>query len=224
VDGPNVGYHLQNFEDGRFCYHQIKYVVDSLESRGEHPLVVLPRKYCMDSFYVTIGSGGGSEGVRKQFLSRDEIAIRDKLIKSGKVYVVPPGLLDDYFWILASVSKQTASRKGRDLYVPPGDPSGRQPGTRPLVITNDQMNDHKLKLMEPMLFRRLYANCIVNYNFATFLGGQCTESEMGLSNTDFFSREIQGNPSGKKSLVWHFPLSDMGDDDWFSVRIPTNAK
>lgn len=224
VDGPNVGYYMQNFEDGRFSYHQIKFVVDSLESRGERALVVLPRKYCLDSFFITIGSGGGSEGVRKQFLAPDEIAIRDNLINSGKVYVVPPGLLDDFYWILASVSGQTTSRKGKNLYVPPKDPSGRWPGTRPLIITNDQMSDHKLEMMEPMSFRRWYANCIVNYNFGAFVGGECAYSEMGFSNADFFSREIQGNTSGKNSSVWHFPLSDMGDDDWFCVRIPTNEK
>jgi pentatricopeptide repeat protein len=224
VDGPNVGYYMQNFDHGKFSYHQIKFVVDSLESRGERALVVLPRKYCLDSFFITIGSGGGSDGVRKQFLTPDEMTIRDNLINSGQVYVVPPGLLDDFYWILASVSGQTESRKGKNLYVPPKDPSGRWPGTRPLIITNDQMADHKLEMMEPMSFRRWYANCIVNYNFGAFVGGKGTYSEMGFSNADFFSREIQGNTSGKKSSVWHFPISDMGDDDWFCVRIPTTEK
>jgi hypothetical protein len=64
----------------------------------------------------------------------------------------------------------------------------------------------------------------VNYNFGAFVGGKGTYSEMGFSNADFFSREIQGNTSGKKSSVWHFPISDMGDDDWFCVRIPTTEK
>jgi pentatricopeptide repeat protein len=225
VDGPNVGYYMQNYDEGRFSFHQIKFVVESLESLGERPLVVLPRKYCLDSFFITIGSGGGSDGYRrKQILAPEEIAIRDNLIDSGKVYVVPPGLLDDFYWILASVSQQTASRKGKDLYVPPGDPSGRWAGTRPFLVSNDLLSDHKLEMMEPMLFRRWYANFIINYNFSAFVRGECNYPEMGFSHADFFSREIQANPSENNSQVWHFPLSDMGDDDWFCVRIPNNEK
>lgn len=220
IDGPNVGYYMQNYDNGRFNYDQIKSVVDSLESVGERPLVILPRKYTYNSFFVNVGNVGS-----KQALTHDEIDIRDDLIKSGKVYVVPPGLLDDYYWILATISNQTVSRQGRDLYVPPGDDAGRWPGTRPLIITNDQMVDHKLEMMEPMLFRRWYSNYIVNYNISALVQHDKSASlELSFSNADFFSREIQGNACSDGSLAWHFPLSDMDENDWFCVRIPADAK
>jgi hypothetical protein len=38
-DGPNVAYYMQNFEEGIFNYHQIKFVVDALEEMGENVLV-----------------------------------------------------------------------------------------------------------------------------------------------------------------------------------------
>lgn len=222
IDGPNIGYYMQNFQDGRFNFHQIKLIVESLESRGERPLVIMPRKYTYDNFVVTVGNVDDGRWV-KQFLSREELAIRDDLISSGKVYVVPPALLDDYYWILATISDQVASRKGKDLYVPPGDPSGKWPGARPLIITNDQMVDHKLEMMDPMLFRRWYSNYIVNYNFSAFVKEGSTMPEPSYSNADFFSREIQGNVSEANELAWHFPLSDMGENDWFCLRIPDST-
>lgn len=42
VDGANVGYYMQSFDRGRFNYYQIKFMVDTLEGRGENPLVVIP--------------------------------------------------------------------------------------------------------------------------------------------------------------------------------------
>jgi hypothetical protein len=42
VDGANVGYYMQSFDRGRFNYYQIQFMVDTLEGRGENPLVVIP--------------------------------------------------------------------------------------------------------------------------------------------------------------------------------------
>jgi len=42
VDGANVGYYMQSFDRGRFNFYQIKFMVDTLEGRGENPLVVIP--------------------------------------------------------------------------------------------------------------------------------------------------------------------------------------
>jgi hypothetical protein len=221
VDGANVGYYMQNFEHGRFSYHQIQFVVDHLERSGETPLVVLPSKYARSSFYVTIGAGG-SMGSRMQELTPDERRIRDSLIKSGKVSVVPRGFLDDFYWILASLSRQTKARNGKDLFVPPDSPDGRWPGGRPVLISNDQMRDHKVGMLEPRLFRRWYSNFIVNYDFAGFVGNSCMGAAINFSPADFFSREIQCNASDS-SMAWHFPISDT-DDEWFCIRIPLKLK
>jgi len=87
-----------------------------------------------------------------------------------------------------------------------------------MLISNDQMRDHKLALLEPMLFRRWYSNHIVNYNFAAFVDGECTHPEIGFRVADFFSREIQGNKT-KRGIAWHFPIADT-EDEWLCVRIP----
>ena len=131
--------------------------------------------------------------------------------------------LDDFYWILASVSPQTNARNGRDILVEPGNPQGRWPGTRPVLVTNDQMRDHQMELLEPMLFRRWFSNYIVNYNFAPFVNGRSTHPEIGFNPADFFSREIQGNLDDNGSMVWHFPIA--GETcEWFCVRIPQKQK
>jgi len=215
VDGANVGYNLQNFEDGRFSFHQIQFIVETLEKMGENVLVVLPHKYTRKYYYATIGSG------KKLTLSKEEKEIRDGLINTGKVYVVQPGCLDDYYWILASVSKQTKSRGERDLHIEAGDERGRWPGARPILISNDQMKDHRLEMLEPKLFRRWYSNFIVNYSFTGFIGGYCPDGEIGFKAADFFSREIQGNQDSSGNMVWHIPIADS-DDEWLCVRVPTS--
>jgi hypothetical protein len=224
IDGPNVAYYMQNFESGRFSYHQIQFVIDSLEKMGERPLVILPRKYTLDFFSVTVGSHSGT-GAWKQRLTSAEKRIRTELMDSNKIAVVPSGFLDDYYWIMASVSQQTASRKGEDLSIPPDDPSGRWPGTRPVLITNDQMRDHKLGMLEPMIFRRWYSNYIVNYNFPAFVGGECSHPDIGFGAADFFSREIQCNrmEDGSGANIWHFPVSDK-QDTWFCLCVRDGSR
>lgn len=218
VDAANVAYYLQNFEEGRFSFHQIQFVVDALERLGERPLVILPNKYSLPYFYVTIGIGS-ARGPKKQVQTPEEVEIVKGLQESGKLYVVPASCLDDFFWIIASVSEQTAARKGTDLQVEPGD-SMRWPGTRPVLVSNDQMRDHKLEMLEPMLFRRWYSNFIVNYSFSGFTGAARTSAEIGFSPAKFYSREIQGNHDSSQSMVWHFPLEDA-PDEWLCLRLPT---
>mmetsp|Transcript_17996 Transcript_17996/g.27510 ORF Transcript_17996/g.27510 Transcript_17996/m.27510 type:complete len:876 (+) Transcript_17996:496-3123(+) len=223
VDGANVAYHMQNFEQGMFNFHQIKFMVDALERMNENPLVIIPYKYSTKRFYV------GTNSKEKQILSKEEIQIRQTLRERGQLYMVPAGCLDDYYWILASVSNQTVSRRGRDLKVELGDANGRWPGARPMIITNDNMRDHKLQMMEPRLFQRWYSCHIVNYHFTGFVGSESVDREIGFATADFFTREIQGNESPGVSIrstgtAWHFPISDWDLDDRFCIRIPSHSK
>jgi hypothetical protein len=220
IDAPNVGYNMQNYEDGRFSFQQIKFVVDSLEKAGEHPLVVLPQKYMGKHFHVSVGSGG-SGGAKKQYITKKEEAIRRSLLESGRMFSVPRGLLDDFYWILASVSNQTTSKQGRDLSVANDNSEGRWPGARPILISNDQMRDHKLEMLEPRVFRRWYSTYIVNYSFPGYVNEKSHPPEISFSSPDSFSREIQGNPTKDGATVWHFPIIDT-DDEWLCVRIPCN--
>jgi hypothetical protein len=92
IDGANVGYYHQNFEDGRFSYQQVLFMVDFLERLGENPLVVLPNKYSYNIFNVSHGAPGYYQG-SKQVLTREEIKIRETLIRFGKIFFVPGGTL-----------------------------------------------------------------------------------------------------------------------------------
>jgi len=70
IDGANVAYFGQNFEQGKFNYHQIMYLVEALESKGENPLVILPYKYAMKTFYSNTGPQS-----KRQTLSEKELEI-----------------------------------------------------------------------------------------------------------------------------------------------------
>ncbi len=213
IDGPNIAYYMQNFEQGTFNYHQIKFVVDALEDMGENVLVVLPFKYTQDSFML-------NQLTRqvKYRLSKKERKICDDLISRGKAYIVPPGCLDDYYWMYASVSMD-------EEFVEPGNEEGRWAGTRPMLITNDKLRDHQMSLLEPRLFRRWFSNFIVNLTFSAFFGEECADREIGFRTADIYSREIQGNKvlddEGKEcGTVWHFPVSDWDDNECLCIRIP----
>jgi len=213
IDGPNIAYYMQNFQQGTFNYHQIKFVVDALEDMGENVLVVLPKKYTYNQFSLQ----KATQKV-KQILSPKEKEIRDGFINKGKAFVVPVGSLDDYYWMFASVCMD-------EDFVPPDNPEGRWPGTRPMLISNDKLRDHKMWLLEPRLFRRWYSSFLVNFTFSAFVDEICTDREIGFRTADFYSREIQGNPvvDSKDNLIgeaWHFPVGDWDENEHMCIRIP----
>jgi len=220
VDGANVAY----FGLGSVNYHQVKLMVDALEKMGETPLVIMPQKYTQKKFYLRQGY--------VQELTQAQLDIIDDLKTSGKFYEVPQRCLDDYYWMLSSVSDQTKSRNGTGIDVSPNvkhHDQERWIGVRPILITNDQMRDHKLQLLEPRLFSRWFSSHIVNYQFAPFIDDISEERNITFVKAGSFSREIQGNPSSlpladKSSkgdaTAWHFPVKDWGTNDRFCVRIP----
>jgi len=206
LDGANVAY----FGSGSINYLQLQLMVSTLEKMGETPLVVMPQKYVQEKFYI-----------RKKFiqvLNQNDMGIINDLSAKGSLYVVPQRCLDDYYWVLSSLSNQTRSRKDRDLNILPNDPKGRWPGIRPFLITNDLMRDHKLELLQPRLFRRWFSSHIVNYGI--FLNDSESDNrEITFTTADFFSREIQSNPTDN-GTVWHFPVRDWDRNDRFCLRIP----
>lgn len=140
-------------------------------------------------------------------------------MESGRLYRVPANVYDDYHWILSSISEQRTSRKGLRLDVQADDPQGRWPGTRPMIITNDQLKDLKIEMMEPRLFRRWFSSHIVNYTFTAFVDDQCADDDICFSPADFYSREIQCDMSGE-STTWHIPVSDWELNDRLCIRLP----
>jgi hypothetical protein len=196
-----------------FHYSQVQSVVKELERMGEKPLVTMPRKYVESSFKLRYGG--------RQYFSKEDIQVIENLQEEGKMYVVPPLCLDDYYWMLASVSKQTSATQPVGLQVDTGDKEGRFPGLRPMLVTNDQMRDHKLDLLKPREFRRWCSCHIVNYNVPKIVKEEWEDRPVQFSPADFFSREIQGNTHDiGDGLVWHFPVTGWDEPSRFCLLIP----
>lgn len=206
VDGPNVAY----FGHGAVHYSQVQLAVDQLERMGERPLVIMPQKYVAPNFWLA------STGYM-QVLSEGELEIMNRLLATDKMYIVPSGCLDDYYWMLASVANQTDSK----LRVSTDDAQGRFPGLRPLLISNDMMRDHRLELLEPRLFRR-WKNChVVNYDIKAYTKSEWEQRRVDFAPADFFSREIQGNKVADASdcMAWHFPVIEWAEPDRLCICI-----
>jgi pentatricopeptide repeat protein len=207
IDGPNVAY----YGHGDVRWNQVEQVFNTLEQMGENPLVIMPQKYMSPKFYLS------SLG-RTQELSEADLAFIKKLVNSKKMYVVPTSCLDDYYWMLSSVADQKPHSKLE--HVTTDDRSGRFPGLRPLLVTNDQMRDHRLSLLEPRLFRRWTSCHIVKYHIEP-CNSQGTTQRVTLFPADFFSREVQSNKAIRfgESMAWHFPISEWPEPDRLCVTI-----
>ena len=66
---------VQNFDQGKFNYHQLEFMVNALEQQNEYPLVIMPSKYFSRSFFTS--TGGSYE---KQILSKKELAIMQRYV------------------------------------------------------------------------------------------------------------------------------------------------
>eukprot|EP00986_Skeletonema_menzelii_P000306 scaffold91_cov143-Skeletonema_menzelii.AAC.13 len=209
VDGANVAY----FGWGKVNVHQLNLMVEALKRQGEHPLVIFPQKYTRRKFHLRQGM--------MQILQDDELEILNKLKENDQMYVVPPMCLDDMYWMLASVSNQTASTNGLSIDVAKNNEEGRFPGLRPIVISNDKMRDHKDELLDEREFRRWACSHIVNYNFTEFIEDQRDEREISFYAADIFSDEIQGNECPGGGMAWHFPVSEWDANERFCLRLPS---
>ena len=145
-----------------------------------------------------------------------------RLIQSGKMYIVPAQCFDDYYWMLASVSNQNTTDDS--FIVSANDSSDRFPGLRPMLISNDQMRDHRLELLEPRLFRRWYSCHIVRYSLTNFEQNEWEPREITFFPAEFFSREVQGNKMNHEEVVgtaWHFPVREWeSKTDRLCIAIP----
>lgn len=205
LDGPNVAY----YGHSGVHYSQVLLMVKHLESLGERPLVVMPQKYCRSTFFLS------STGRRQTLTEREVQAIAD-LQERGQLFVVPEYCLDDYYWMMASVAATAA----------PSQSNTSLPGLRPLLISNDQMRDHKWALLAPRLFRRWTSCHIVRYNFGLYdLDPWAEDRPVNLEPADVFSREIQGNPipSSRGGTAWHIPVTEWTEEyphDRLVIRLP----
>lgn len=208
---------MQNFDRGKFNVFQIDFIVRALERMGEHPLVILPHKYMEGSFNLQLGMSS-----KTQTLNSVERSLLQDLNDSGRLFTVPPGCLDDYFWMLATIADQSKCETESSCGVASSDMEPLWSGGRPVVMTNDQIRDHKEhELGEPRAFNRWYSNAVVNYTFTGFVDDECVDHEVAFTPADSFSREIQCNEiKSTNAIAWHFPVQDWETTDWFCIRLP----
>lgn len=151
------------------------------------------------------------------------LLVFSRLINDKKMYVVPAYCFDDYYWMLASVSKQ----KGALVGVPCSD-SKEMTGVRPILISNDQMRDHKLSMLEPLLFRRWYSSHVTTYTISPFEENEWEDRVVRFFPADSFSFEIQGNEIDKEGMsgtAWHFPVSEWENrKERFCLAIGRSSK
>ena len=210
IDGPNIAY----YGHGDVRWKQVEQVLNKLEEMGENPLVIMPQKYLSPKFYIA------SLG-KTQELSPSDLSFINKLIANKKMYVVPSNCLDDYYWMLSSVAEQKSGSNYIQQYVSTDDPTGRFPGLRPLLVTNDRMRDHRLALLEPRLFRRWTSCHIVKYHIEPSEKKMNDEDRVTLIPADFFSREIQCNKASRfaDSTVWHIPIAEWPEPDRLCISV-----
>jgi Zc3h12a-like Ribonuclease NYN domain len=85
IDGANVAYHHQNFNDGKFSYKQIELLVDKMLERGDGKvLVLLPAVYSRHSIPNKCCSKSGQ---KYRMNKRSTISEDDKVCNIIYIYI-----------------------------------------------------------------------------------------------------------------------------------------
>ncbi|RLN56987.1 hypothetical protein BBP00_00007732 [Phytophthora kernoviae] len=126
LDGPNIAYMNQNFDDGTYRIDHVDAVARELQAQGHLVSITVPSVYLNDKFVVRIRTKNINARRRQgKYITRErtpaETAILERWAKENIVFSCRTDFLsDDLFWLYASV---LLGREGR-------------------VVTNDQGRDH----------------------------------------------------------------------------------
>ena len=139
LDGPNIAYHKQNFDGGRFDYGQIQVILDTVRAvdPAVRVLVLLPTKYLRK-----VIPNHTSSQARTNTLTEADHALLDAWRAEGILYECSGNLYDDWYWMYATVAETQS----------PEPPHPDAVATR--VVTNDEMRDHWHELLPVMAFNR----------------------------------------------------------------------
>lgn len=202
IDGANVAYNKQNFNDGGFSFRQINMMVNKIKEKyGSDPncniLILIPDAYAKQivpnsvlsrkmssSKDQDVGSDKRNSNRKLSYLTDEDMQILKKFENENMLYLVPPGGNDDWYWIYATVS-----------------------ATNPLpsyAITNDLMRDHRLAFLEPRLFLRWRTSMVMPFDFSSAIDYNHTNPNVYIQEPSRFSREIQFTDNGR----WHFPSTN----------------
>lgn len=142
LDGPNIAYFNQNWEQGAFSFRQIQDVIDAIKETNPmaRVLLLLPTKYLQPEI-----PNHTSSRRKRTTLTEADWSLIGGWRSSGLLYECSPELYDDWYWMYASVA-ETQADEPSTAFVP------REGVAR--VVTNDAMRDHWDQLLPSIAFRR----------------------------------------------------------------------
>lgn len=191
VDGANVAYTRQNYEEGRFSYEQIDIVVKALQAeKSGNVLVLLPFAYAQKVIPNSIKSN--QRGL--SYMSPEDVRLLEQLAKDDMLYTVPQGADDDWYWLFATVTE------------------GRKESA--YVVTNDMIRDHRLAFSDAKSYMRWKAAHMLHFDVLKPLEESTANATspapaeppfVSLIKPDNFSREMQ---RGELRGYWHIPAVD----------------
>ncbi|CAM9560077.1 unnamed protein product [Discosporangium mesarthrocarpum] len=205
VDACNVAYNGQNGPGGRFQVSQVQRVVSKLEGAGEKVLLVFPERYLQPIVPNSTRFGWQQNG--QSVLLEEELQALEDWEKRGILYRCKDGADDDFYWMLFTILS----------------PEGRA-----CVVTNDEMRDHRMALLQPVPFQRWKNTQVRRFRIlwdsaCTSRQGTRTPLEVVVQDPPHFTRDMQGtSPRGGVS-TWHIPLGDTGDQ-WLCLDLESGMQ
>jgi hypothetical protein len=151
IDGANVGYADQNFAGAakHVDYRQIDWVVQHFVEQKKSVLLILHARHF-------------SSGLMPKSMEH----LKKSWLDSGVLYITPPGMNDDWFWLEAALDSNA------------------------LVVTNDEMRDHFFQMLAPRSFLRWKERHLVKFDFGTW-EGRSSGRHVDLHYPPVYSRRIQ---------------------------------
>ena len=160
IDAANVAYYGQHTSLDINFFSNVKGVLSSEFLEGKRFLAVLHKKH-----------------------ERYDIPFIESLIKEKKLYQVPYGTNDDYYWIYATLLS----------------------GSKSQLLSNDKMRDHFFGMLAPKCFLKWRDRHQVYYGFSTnSLGANYSPVICPVPPYSAIFQET------KKNICWHIPISATG--------------
>jgi len=242
VDGPNVAYARQNVQDGQFSFHQVDEVLRALEALGHAPLLLLPSKYLGS----TVPNHSRWKGVDRRTdhdVTPEERAIVERWHAQGLVYPTPRYANDDWCPAppqpaparpCAAPARQTERGAGRGRYWMMATVTrGAGQAAPPVVVSNDQMRDHRLALLDTRPFTRWKAQQVMRFDFshayhvAGVANGTTDVPTLSLVPPRRFSVEIyeaplagEGGAARAGERVFYIPVLGTPEQEALGLRTP----
>mmetsp|Transcript_20192 Transcript_20192/g.47390 ORF Transcript_20192/g.47390 Transcript_20192/m.47390 type:complete len:205 (-) Transcript_20192:132-746(-) len=146
----------------------------------------------------------------------------DSLREAGLLFATPHGANDDHYWLYAALNGEGARKC--------------------LVVSNDQMRDHRFDMLAPSCFERWRERHVVGYEVGVYrhggaavegggdgagggteLGAELVEravrraaaTRVSLHFPPLYSSVVQSDAAGRE---WFFPSAEKEPEEWLCAR------